>query len=485
MSSAFSGWYKAKFSLQMSVLLDLDIQLMQSILDQIKEGVKGRVSDLNFRTWIAPLNKAEVKDDSLVLYTPNKFIADWLSDYYKDVISEEASSVVGKTLSLELHVDDATQPAPPTPLGLINNTSLQGTPISTQQPIDNTPKQRYRPAGGLNNNLSFDKFIVGSSNQFAYAATKAVSDFPGGRYNPLFIYGGVGLGKTHLLHSIGLRARINYPQLRIIYCSAEKFMNELIGSLRFERTNEFREKYRNTCDVLLIDDIQFIGGKERTQEEFFHTFNALHESQKQVVVTSDKPPRDLMGIEERLRSRFEWGLIADIQPPDLETRVAILKKKADLAGFECPDDVAMFIASAIKSNVRELEGSLIRVHAMSELTGSHLTADFARGVLKDTLSQRNTGPSIEQIQKTVAGFYKLTVSELKSPRRLKNIAMPRQIAMYLCKKLVKASYPELGGKFGGKDHTTVIHACRKIERQLKVDPELQDEIAALEKEIIN
>ena len=445
---------------------------MAQILDQIKEGVRKRISELNFKTWIAPLSRAEVQDESFILHVPNKFIADWITDYYKDVIVQEASRACGKNVSLEFNFDSSFE----------NETISPSAP--TLQPKPEPPAAKPQLYGSLNNNLAFDKFVIGTSNQFACAAAKAASDFPGGRYNPLFIYGGVGLGKTHLLHAVGIGIRNNYPQLKIVYVSAERFMNELIGAIRFERTIEFRQKYRDTCDVLLMDDIQFIGGKERTQDEFFHTFNTLHESQRQIVVTSDKPPRDLMGIEERLRSRFEWGLIADIQAPDLETRIAILKKKADLAGFNCPDDVAMFVASAVKSNVRELEGSLIRIHAMGELVGSPLSVDFARGVLKDTLTRREIGPSVEKIQKAVSKFYSVSISDLKSPRRLKSIARPRQIAMYLSKKHVKSSFPEIGGKFGGKDHTTVIHACKKIQSLLKTDLKLQDDITAIENEIL-
>jgi chromosomal replication initiator protein len=343
------------------------------------------------------------------------------------------------------------------------------------------PSASKRAQDGLNPKYTFASFVVGSSNQFCHAASRAVANLPALAYNPLFIYGGVGLGKTHLLNSIGLEINQGPPQIRVLYVHAEHFTNELINSIRYEKMFEFRKKYRESCDVLLMDDIQFIAGKERTQEEFFHTFNFLYESRRQIVVTSDRFPKDIPQLEERLRSRFEWGLIADIQPPDTETRVAILRKKAESDGIPLPDEVAMFLATHIRQNVRELEGSLIRLSAFASLSGNEITLDMAKDVLKNILPDKSRMISIEAIQKLVADHYHIKISDLKSPRRLKVLTVPRQIAMYLCRKHVKSSFPELGLKFGGKDHSTVVHAVQKIQRLLGEDVTLRNEISSLEK----
>jgi len=323
---------------------------------------------------------------------------------------------------------------------------------------------------GLNPRYSFDSFVVSSCNQFAHAAAMAVADQPSGAYNPLYVYGGVGLGKTHLMHAIGNRLFRNKSGVKHLYISTETFMNELINSIRFEKTIDFKERYRNV-DLLLIDDIQFLAGKERTQEEFFHTFNALYESQKQIVITSDCPPRDIPTLEERLRSRFEWGLIADIQPPDLETKVAILKKKAEAEDLQLPEDVALFIAGRVRSNIRELEGSLIRLIAYASLTGRPIDLAMAQDTLKDLMDDRARTVSVEAIQRHVANHFHIKPIELKSRNNSKHISFPRQVAMYLCKRLTKNSLPAIGGAFGGKHHTTVIHAIRKIEAMRERDKE--------------
>jgi chromosomal replication initiator protein len=440
---------------------------MSEVLAKLKERIKSKISDLNYTTWFARVSDAQVKDGVLSLDVPNKFIADWIRDYYEEIVLKELADITGEGCSLNFNVvpdeEEKAKPQPPVP--------PQGVRVKTIEQ--------------LNSKYTFDRFVVGSSNQFAHAASKAVADLPGGHYNPLFIYGGVGLGKTHLLHAIGIDLARKHPNLQITYVSSEAFVNELISSIRYERMAEFRNKYREQCGVLLMDDIQFIAGKERSQEELFHTFNALHESQRQIVVTSDKFPKDIPGLEARLRSRFEWGLIADIQPPELETRVAILQKKAELGNLQCPDDVAMFLASSIKSNVRELEGSLIRINAFASLAGTKITVDFAREVLRNIICEKEHRCSIESVQKAVAKHFKVGISDLKSQRRIKNFAHPRQVAMYLCKKHTQTSYPEIGGKFGGKDHTTVMHACRKIERLLENDSSLQNDIATIEKTLIH
>jgi chromosomal replication initiator protein len=313
----------------------------------------------------------------------------------------------------------------------------------------------------LNPKYTFDTFVVGSSNQFAHAAAMAVAESPSKAYNPLYIYGGVGLGKTHLMHAIGHAIKTRNKHLCLTYISSERFMNELINSIRYDKTLAFREKYRN-IDVLLIDDIQFLAGKERTQEEFFHTFNALYDAQKQIVITSDCPPREIPTLEERLHSRFEWGLIADIQPPDLETKVAILKRKAEQEKINLPDNVALFIASKIKSNIRELEGALVRLIAYSSLTGLPMSISLAQDTLKGIIDEEDKTITIELIQKTVADYYGLRISDLKSKNNSRSIAVPRQVAMYLCKRMTKASLPEIGREFGGKHHTTVLHSINKI-----------------------
>ena len=321
---------------------------------------------------------------------------------------------------------------------------------------------------GLNPRYTFDTFIVGPSNQFAHAACRAVAEAPSRSYNPLFIYGGVGLGKTHLMHAIGQYVLQHGRNLKLTYISSERFMNEMINAVRYDRILDFRERYR-TVDVLLVDDIQFVSGKEGTQNEFFHTFNALHDAQKQIVISSDRPPHEIPALEERLRSRFEWGLIADIQQPDIETKVAILKKKAEGEVVPLPDSVALYIASRIKSNIRELEGSLIRLIAYASLTGRSLSIELAQEVLRNVIEHDEKAVTIEQIQKFVADYYQLKLAELKSRNNSKSVAMPRQVAMYLCKHLTHASLPEIGRSFGGKHHSTVIHSIKKVEEMRKKD----------------
>jgi chromosomal replication initiator protein len=321
---------------------------------------------------------------------------------------------------------------------------------------------------GLSPRYSFETFIVGASNQFAHAACRAVAEAPSRSYNPLFLYGGVGLGKTHLMHAIGHYVLTRSPNLKLTYISAERFMNEVVNAIRYDRILEFRERYRGV-DVLLVDDIQFIVGKERTQTEFFHTFNALHDAQKQIILSSDCPPHQISELEERLRSRFEWGLIADIQPPDLETKIAILTRKAESEGVELPNDVALYIAGRIKSNIRELEGSLIRLLAYASLTGRDISMSLAQEVLRDVLRHEERAVTIDSIQKFVAEYYRLKLVELKSKNNSKSVALPRQVAMYLCKTLTNASLPEIGKSFGGKHHSTVIHSLRKVEDLRKKD----------------
>ncbi len=331
----------------------------------------------------------------------------------------------------------------------------------------------------LNPKYTFEKFVVGSCNQFAHAAAKATAETPGTTYNPLFIYGGVGLGKTHLMHAIGHTIKSRSPHMRVAYITSERFMNELINAIRFNKTPAFRDRYRS-IDVLLMDDVQFMAGKERTQEEFFHTFNTLHNGQKQIVVSSDCPPREIPTLEERLHSRFEWGLIADLEPPDLETKVAILKRKADMDGIHLDDDIAIYMAGKVKSNVRELEGSLVRLVAISSMKGVPISKALAQESMKNILdSGRPVGLSLEHITRTVASHYKMTVEDIKSKNNSRAIAVPRQVAMYLCKKLTRHSFPEIGREFGGKHHTTVMHSVEKIDALCQEDRNFHREVKEL------
>jgi chromosomal replication initiator protein len=420
-------------------------------------------------------------------------VKDWVSSNYSDVIDASLQELNLSTYHVDWAVDDAS--AAPSGLGdskdneedaafsapsksaengggnktsslfsLLEAAESDGLAPSATNFVDIEPLEL-----SLNPKCSFQTFVVGSCNQFAHAASLAVAEAPGKTYNPLYIYGGVGLGKTHLMHAVGHSIKQRNKYLRLSYISAEKFMNELINAIRYDKTQTFREKYRS-IDVLLMDDIQFMAGKERTQEEFFHTFNALYDGQKQIVITSDCPPREIPTLEERLHSRFEWGLIADMEPPDLETKVAILKRKADLDGVTLPDDVAFFIAGKVKSNIRELEGSLVRLVAIASLRGLPITKMLAQDAIRNIAdADQPVGVTIEQIQRTVASHYRLRVEELKSKNNARQIAVPRQVAMYLCKRLTKTSFPEIGREFGGKHHTTVIHSVDKINALVAAD----------------
>ncbi len=448
--------------------------LWQSTLSQIRE----KISESSYRAWFSDIRCLEVDEATSIVQLgfPNKFSKEWITDYYHDLIIHSLTETGNRPFTVEYKVLEEASES--TLNGYVPEKNLPTPTVEVSVPKPAIPEQ-------LNPKYSFDRFVVGTSNQFAHAASKAVGDLPGGQYNPLFIYGGVGLGKTHLLNAIGIHVLEKYPQCRCIYVTGEKFMNELINCIRYGKMAEFRTKYRESCDLLMIDDIQFIAGKERTQEEFFHTFNTLHEGQKQIVMSSDRLPKDMAGLEERLRSRFEWGLIADIQPPDFETRVAIIKKKAGSDRIAMDDDVAMFLAGAIKSNIRELEGALIRLSAFASLNNRPITLELTQEVFRHILRDQAAACSVESIQKLVADYYQIKQSDLKSARRVRSLVEPRQVAMYLCKKHLHASFPELGHKFGGKDHTTVIHACRKIENQITKEAKLRDDVAFLEKSLKN
>ena len=427
-----------------------------SIWDQILARVEAKVNRHSFSTWFKPTAFVTDAGTSITVRVPNGLFKDWLTKHYSVVLSEALTEVRRPGASL-VFVAESEAPV----------TSPEPAEVPAAEPVGEE-RDRATPAGFLNTRYTFDTFIVGPSNQFAHAACRAVAEAPSRSYNPLFIYGGVGLGKTHLMHAIGQYVLQHDPTLRLTYISSERFMNEMINALRYDRILEFRERYRSV-DVLLVDDIQFVSGKEGTQTEFFHTFNALYDAQKQIVLSSDHPPHEIPALEERLRSRFEWGLIADIQPPDIETRVAILKRKAEAEMVPLADNVAMYIAGRIKSNIRELEGSLIRLIAYASLTGREISLDLTQEVLKNVLDQDGRVVTIESIQRFVSDHYQLKVGELKSRNNSKSVAMPRQVAMYLCKNLTNASLPEIGRSFGGKHHSTVIHSLRKVEELRKRD----------------
>ena len=445
---------------------DLGYSPMNKLWKDTLQHLQSQLSAQHFSTWIKPIRLQTINKDVVHLEVPNRFVLDWVKDNYGRLIQETLSNLGAVDYQLTWSIGRDTVKVEDVKETSENEELEEKKPrlaVTTNMPANHT---------NLNPKYTFDAFVSGSSNQFAHAAAMAVAANPATTYNPLFIYGGVGLGKTHLVNAIGNAMLARNPQLRVSYYASEKFMNELINSIRYAKMDDFRNKFRS-MDVLLIDDVQFIAGKERTQEEFFHTFNALYESHKQIVVTSDKFPKEIPELEERLRSRFEWGLIADIQPPDIETKQAILRLKAEQNRIELPDDVARFLASSVASNVRELEGYLVRIGAYASLTSTPITLDMARDTLKDILVDKVKEITVEEIQKTVAGHYNIKVSDIRSSKRLKALIIPRQIAMYLSRQMTNCSYPEIGERFGGKDHSTIIHAIRKIEKNLKDDLNLR------------
>jgi chromosomal replication initiator protein len=427
----------------------------------------------HFSTWIKPIRFVGLDKDLVHLEVPNRFILDWIRDHYSQTIQDTLSRIGAVSYRLQYSVFSKSGLAPAEPV-------TDQAPVRSPSLLSNS---QGSSSGALNPKYTFEEFVAGSSNQFAFAAAMAVANNPATTYNPLFIYGGVGLGKTHLVNAIGHTILKKNPQVRVCYYTSEKFMNELINSLRYAKMDEFRNKFRS-MDVLLIDDVQFIAGKERTQEEFFHTFNALYDSHKQIVVTSDKFPKEIPGLEERLRSRFEWGLIADIQAPDSETKQAILNRKAEQNGIDLPQDVAQFLANSASSNVRELEGYLVRIGAFASLTSTPLSLSMAKDILKDILVDRNREVTIEEIQKAVASHFNIKTADIRSPKRHKALVLPRQVAMYLSRQLTACSYPEIGDRFGGKDHSTIIHAIKKIEKILIEDMQLRSTINLIKSHII-
>ncbi len=460
-----------------------------TIWDQVLSRIEDQVGRHSFSTWFKPTTLLADAGQTLSIRVPNLLFVEWLPKHYSVVLAE-AMREVGRPDAKLVFVPDGAGMA--TGGGEVNPSRLPASAVTKGNPEGLPPQFEELPpqvqvtsheaeplrAGSLIPRYTFDTFIVGPSNQFAHAACRAVAETPSRSYNPLFIHGGVGLGKTHLMHAIGHYVVQHHPGLVLTYISSERFMNEMINAVRFDRILDFRSRYRSV-DVLLVDDIQFVSGKEGTQNEFFHTFNALHDAQKQIVISSDRPPHEIPALEERLRSRFEWGLIADIQSPDLETKVAILKKKAEGEALQLPDHVAMYMATRIKSNIRELEGSLIRLIAYASLTSKPLTIELAQDVLRNVLDHDEKAVTIEQIQKFVAEYYQMKPAEIRSRNNSKSVAMPRQIAMYLCKALTHASLPEIGRSFGGKHHSTVIHSIKKVEEMRKKTPEFDQQVKNL------
>ncbi|MCI6276858.1 MAG: chromosomal replication initiator protein DnaA [Clostridium sp.] len=449
----------------------MDTQLKE-LWEKTLNILKGELTEVSFNTWIKSAEPICIINNCIRLGVPNEFTKDILEKRYKDLLKNAIKLISSKSYDIEFTtmIDEVVEDVSPAKRApeTKNNSSIQ--------PNDEM-------SATLNPKYTFDSFVIGNSNRFAHAASLAVAESPAKAYNPLFIYGGVGLGKTHLMHAIGHYILQNNSKSKVVYVSSEKFTNELINSIKDDKNVEFRNKYRNV-DVLLIDDIQFIAGKERTQEEFFHTFNALHDANKQIILSSDRPPKEIPTLEDRLRSRFEWGLIADIQPPDFETRIAILKKKADVENLNIPNEVMAYIATKIKSNIRELEGALIRIVAYSSLTNKEISIDLASEALKDIISNKQTKQiTIDTIQDVISSYYNLKVEDLKSQRRTRNVTVPRQIAMYLCRTLTDMSLPKIGEEFGGRDHTTVIHAYDKISDNLKTDEALQNAITDLTKKL--
>ena len=431
--------------------------------------IKSELSEVSFNTWIKSCQPISMSNTSIKISVPNSFTQDILNKRYKDLVANSIKAVCSKLYDIEFVI-------------LSDASDKENSKIKSDKPTRSIIVNDEM-SSTLNPKYTFNSFVIGNSNRFAHAASLAVAEAPAKAYNPLFIYGGVGLGKTHLMHAIGHYILESNPNAKVVYVSSEKFTNELINAIKDDKNEEFRSKYRNV-DVLLIDDIQLIAGKERTQEEFFHTFNALHDANKQIILSSDRPPKEIPTLEDRLRSRFEWGLIADIQVPDFETRMAILKKKADVENLNVANDVMGYIASKIKSNIRELEGALIRIIAYSSLTNREVSVDLATEALKDIISKKQgKHVTIDAIQDIVASYYNLRIEDLKSQRRTRSVAYPRQIAMYLSRKLTDMSLPKIGEEFGGRDHTTVIHAYEKISENLKTDDTLQHTVNNITKKL--
>ncbi|MGE5197343.1 MAG: chromosomal replication initiator protein DnaA [Deltaproteobacteria bacterium] len=435
---------------------------IKKIWERASEYLQEKLGETTFETWILPLTASLKNERELTLLAPDHFFRDWVDKHYRGVIQEALTLAAKQDIAVDLQVN--SQDA-----------------YAGAHPVQESPPQPAEfPTSGLNLNprYTFENFVVGPSNRHAHAYSMAVADSPAKTYNPLFIYGGVGLGKTHIMQAICNYVKKKSPNLKICYLTSERFTNELIDAIQHHSTAGFRQKYRNV-DILVIDDIHFIAGKESTQEEFFHTFNVLYDAHKQIIISSDRPPKEIANLQDRLVSRFNWGLTTDIQPPDMETRVAILKKKIEREPVSVPDDVIFFIAQLIKTNIRELEGALIRTAAYSLLEEKPITLELAKEVLKDLLKEPKKLITVDFIQRCVAEEFALSLHDLKTKRRTKNIVLPRQVAMYLSRELTDLSLPEIGEFFGGKDHTTVLHSCNKIKEVINKDEELKNKVSRI------
>lgn len=438
---------------------------IREIWDRTLLLIKAELTEVSFNTWLKTIEPLTIKNNNmLILSVPNKFNKEILETRYSSLISNAVKQVTSREFLLEFVIPSEYTPA-----------NEAAEPLKYIDALD-SPK--------LNPKYVFDEFVIGNSNRFAHAASLAVAESPARAYNPLFIYGGVGLGKTHLMHAIGHYILSQNPMSKVCYVSSEKFTNELINSIKDDKNVEFRNRYRNV-DVLLVDDIQFIAGKERTQEEFFHTFNTLYESSKQIIVSSDRPPKEIPTLEDRLRSRFEWGLITDIQPPDFETRIAILRKKAETESIRIPNEVFEFVAKKIKSNIRELEGAMTRIIAYSSLANKDISVELSNEALKDIISSSKPKQITSELIKSIVGqYYTVKVEDFDSKRRTRTISYPRQIAMFLCRELTDMSLPKIGEEFGGRDHTTVIHAYEKILRDVNENSDFKSKLEKMKKDII-
>lgn len=436
---------------------------IQEMWPKIMASIQGKINPHSYDTWFVSLKPVSLTKETFTLETPNQFFKDWLKEHYGDLLEESLKEAGLGNIKINLTLS-----------------STGGEKISPAVATKTKPESEEKTR--LNSRYTFDSFVIGPSNRFAHAAALAVAESPAKAYNPLFIYGDVGLGKTHLLQAIGHHVLSCRPNTKVTYISSEEFTNQLINSIQNRTTPKFREKYRNV-DVLIIDDIYFIAGKESTQEEFFHTFNTLYDAHKQIILSSDRSPKDIQGLEERLVSRFGWGLVTDIQPPDFETRTAILRKKAELAGVEIPQEVTIFLSEKIKTNIRELEGALVRVIAHSTLEGEKISLDTVKKVLKDMFKEEEKKVTIENIQKKIAEHFNTRFSDMRTRKRNQTVVFPRQLAMYISRELTGHSLSEIGMYFGGKDHTTILHACNKIAKDMESQKDLKDLVTKLIREV--
>ncbi len=468
---------------------------MTDLWNEALQGLQPRLGQETYDLWLRPLTVAAVEGQTIRLRAPSLFMKEWFENHYMEAVLDEIEARTEARYVLDLEVDPNAaeltpdRSAPPAQAGPESGTQpapATSSAFATPEPATGHIEVRKvaPPPVGLSERYRFDSFISGASNELAASAARAAADQPGTRFNPLLIYGGVGLGKTHLLHAVGHSLYESDPTRRITYLSAERFMNEFISAVRYNQFDQFRRKYREDCDVLLIDDIQFIAGRDRTMDEFFHVFNALYEAGKQIMVTSDRTPSDMQSMEDRITSRLNWGLVADIKSPDLETRVAILRQKAENDRIAIADDVCVYLAGQVQSNVRELEGALVRVATFADLKGVPITTGFIREVIGETTKERRRTPvTVEAVQKAVASHFSVRIADLKGPRRHKGISRPRMIAMFLARELTGSSFPEIGLRFGGKDHSTVINACKRITALSDEDPELRSAVSQLREQL--